>query len=281
MFRDEMENYCGNCGLQIKETEGNCPHCGAPLGVTLVTIKEPEMFGFEEWAEFVESLLPNEKAIITVRGEFHSLGQDYEKLSHIADAHIEIFSANPKTGSSTIVRLHWDQAERFHFLLGKKLKQAKDWHDMKVKPFLDKQRTIKSSTAKNSTASIPQEGEVEEAPPKPLPKPIPGKNADLWIWLLANYGDLLQVSQPWRPQYMKYGLPPELRSEIKRKFFNQPRSEQEQLLAQFHSYFPDVTGSYYEWLEKQKGIKYDHYMNMSNEEKAKLFDEWIKSRQGQ
>lgn len=117
----------------------------------------------------------------------------------------------------------------------------------------------------------------EEIPRLPLPKPIPGKTVDLWIWLLANYSDVLGISMPWRPEYI-YGLPRELKAEIKSKFFAQPKSEQDKQIIHFHSYFPEITGSLQEWLETRKGIKYADYVNMSNIEKAELFDEYIRLR---
>ena len=45
VFDDEIEYYCGNCGRQLEGKRGNCPHCGAPLSVTLVTVSKRE----REW----------------------------------------------------------------------------------------------------------------------------------------------------------------------------------------------------------------------------------------
>jgi hypothetical protein len=234
MFHNEMENYCGNCGLQVEKTEGNCPHCGAPLSVTLVKksrrerewinpdrwqigrkgwiqaefekrwfprfeewlyqnkhkslgelsgdeirrateeyksfieerkrereswmvmkarseeqdttqrrMDKPNMDGFE-WADTVQSWLEDEQGQITIKGGFHNLWSEEDEVSDALrkdapyQAHIEILSADPKTGSSTLIRLHTSQAEFLYELLGIKLRQAKDWHNMVVKPFLDK-----------------------------------------------------------------------------------------------------------------------------------------------
>jgi len=228
MFRGEMENYCGNCGLQVEKDRGNCPHCGAPLNVTLERVNkserewtnpdrwqigrkgwikarfdkrffpsyeewlyntkykskaelnldevkqtveeyrkfiesrrkerenwtmtkaesgehnkikrtpdEPDMTGFDS-SDTIESLLEEDKEQITIKGNFHSLGLEDEELSNIAQAYIEILSVDPKKGGSTLIRLHTSQAELLYELLGIKLRQAKDWHNMVVKPLLDK-----------------------------------------------------------------------------------------------------------------------------------------------
>jgi hypothetical protein len=225
---DEIEKYCGNCGLQVEKDRGNCPYCGAPLNVTLVSISrrerewtnpdrwqigrkgwiralfekrffpsyeewlyntkhkskgelspdevkqtvaehgkfieerrkerkswkiskigsgkhddaqraldKPDMSGFD-FPDTIESLLEEEKGQITIKGNYHSLGLEDEELSNIAQAHIEILSADPKTGSSTLIRLHTSQAELLYELLGIKLRQARDWHNIVVKPLLDK-----------------------------------------------------------------------------------------------------------------------------------------------
>lgn len=48
---DEIENYCGNCGRQLEIKRGDCPYCGAPLSVTLVTVskKEREWINPDRW----------------------------------------------------------------------------------------------------------------------------------------------------------------------------------------------------------------------------------------
>jgi len=42
VFGAEIEYYCGHCGRQLEGKTGKCPHCGAPLSVTLVTVSKSE-----------------------------------------------------------------------------------------------------------------------------------------------------------------------------------------------------------------------------------------------
>jgi hypothetical protein len=51
VFKDEIEYYCGNCGLQVAHKTGKCPHCGAPLSITLLPIpkKEREWTNPDKW----------------------------------------------------------------------------------------------------------------------------------------------------------------------------------------------------------------------------------------
>ena len=110
------------------------------------------------------------------------------------------------------------------------------------------------------------------------PKPLPRKTADLWLMVFANYRENLQISEPWRPEYATSGMPPQLRSEVKNSFFKLPREEQQRILACLRSwYFPDLSGlSLKEWLEQKKSISFDKYVQMSNAEKAALFEEYVR-----
>jgi sarcosine oxidase delta subunit len=69
VFGEKLEHYCGNCGHRLDGKTVNCPHCGAPLSITLVTVSERErewinpdkwVIGRKGWiqAQFLKRWLP-------------------------------------------------------------------------------------------------------------------------------------------------------------------------------------------------------------------------------
>lgn len=44
---EEIEYYCGKCGLMVDQKTGRCPHCGAPLSKTLIKVNKRE----REWID--------------------------------------------------------------------------------------------------------------------------------------------------------------------------------------------------------------------------------------
>ena len=216
---------------------------------------KPDMNGFDE-ADVVQSRLEGEESQITIKGGFHDLWSSEDEASDALEeiaphqAHIEILSADPKSGRFTLIRLHKSQAELLYVLLGVKLRQANDWHNMVVKPFLDKHiariktelQKNRSPTTEDKTKSVPRESEIEEATSKSLPpKHIPMKTDDWWVMVFANYREVLQISEPWRPEYAMCGMPPELRNKVKSSFFKLPTEEQMRIRAYLRSwYFPDI-----------------------------------------
>lgn len=124
---------------------------------------------------------------------------------------------------------------------------------------------------------IPEESMEEEWRQRTQVKPPAPPEIPLYTWLLANYGSLLGISERYRPEFVE-GMPRELRSKVWSAFYKLSIDEQKQLIAQYRSHFPMVKSqSMKEWLE-ERGVNWDDYAQMSNEDKADLVDEYCRVR---